>query len=75
VDRASGYRYYSVSQLPRLNRIMALKDLGFTLPQIEHVLNANPTLDALRGMITLKKDRVNAFAWLNYAVLGIAYRY
>jgi DNA-binding transcriptional MerR regulator len=55
VDQASGYRYYSISQLPRLNRIMALKDLGFTLPQIEHVLNEKPTLDALRGMLTLKQ--------------------
>lgn len=55
VDQASGYRYYSISQLPRLNRIMALKDLGFTLPQIEHVLNTQPTLDALRGMLALKQ--------------------
>src|SRR5258706_14841 len=28
VDSWTGYRYYSVSQLPRLNRILALKDLG-----------------------------------------------
>lgn len=55
VDQTSGYRYYSISQLPRLDRIMALKDLGFTLPQIEHVLNKNPTLDALRGMLALKQ--------------------
>ena len=26
VDRCTGYRYYSVAQLPRLNRILALKD-------------------------------------------------
>ena len=31
VDRFSGYRYYDIDQLPRLNRILALKDLGFTL--------------------------------------------
>ena len=28
VDSFTGYRYYSVAQLPRLNRILALKDLG-----------------------------------------------
>ncbi|MEZ4669857.1 MAG: MerR family transcriptional regulator [Anaerolineae bacterium] len=39
VDPLTGYRYYSVSQLPRLNRILALKDLGFSLDQIEAVLN------------------------------------
>src|SRR5438105_12762660 len=30
VDRFTGYRYYSASQLPRLNRILALKGLGFS---------------------------------------------
>ena len=33
VDRYSGYRYYSLEQLPRLNRILALKELGFSLVQ------------------------------------------
>jgi DNA-binding transcriptional MerR regulator len=28
VDRFTGYRYYSAEQLPRLNRIVALKDPG-----------------------------------------------
>ena len=31
VDNMTGYRYYSFEQLPRLNRILALKDLGFSL--------------------------------------------
>jgi len=31
VDRFTSYRYYSVDQLPRLNRILALKDLGLSL--------------------------------------------
>ena len=34
VDRFSGYRYYEAEQLPRLNRIIALKDLGLTLDQM-----------------------------------------
>lgn len=54
VDGFTGYRYYSVAQLPRLNRILALKDLGFSLEQIEQVLNGGLTLDQLRGMLTLK---------------------
>src|ERR1700712_4100059 len=53
VDSFTGYRYYSVTQLPRLNRILALKDLGFSLEQIERVLNGL-TLDQLRGMLKLK---------------------
>ena len=54
IDRASGYRYYSVAQLPRLNRILALRDLGFSLKQIGHVLNDRLSLDQLKGMLMLK---------------------
>jgi DNA-binding transcriptional MerR regulator len=54
IDNYTGYRYYSVAQLPRLNRILALKDLGFSLEQIERVLNGVITLEQLRGMLTLK---------------------
>ena len=58
VDSTSGYRYYSVSQMPRLNRIMALKDLGFTLQQIENVLNGGLTLHELQGMLKMKQAEV-----------------
>jgi DNA-binding transcriptional MerR regulator len=34
VDELTGYRYYSASQLTRLNRILVLKDLGLSLQQI-----------------------------------------
>jgi DNA-binding transcriptional MerR regulator len=50
VDHFTGYRYYSVSQLPRLNRILALKDLGFSLEQIEWVLAGGITPDQLCGI-------------------------
>ena len=33
VDRYTGYRYYTLQQLPRLNRILTLKELGFPLEQ------------------------------------------
>ena len=38
VDTFTGYRYYSVTQLPRLNRILALKDLDLSLEQITIML-------------------------------------
>lgn len=38
IDEFTGYRYYSANQLPRLNRILALKDLGFSLEQIAKLL-------------------------------------
>jgi effector-binding domain-containing protein len=55
VDRVSGYRYYSVDQLPRLNRILALKDLGFTLEQIAHMLDDRLPAEQIRGMLRLKQ--------------------
>lgn len=58
VDRTSGYRYYEVYQLARLNRIIALKDLGFSLEQIEQMLNADLTVDQLREMLKTKHAEV-----------------
>ena len=38
LDPDTGYRYYSLDQLSRLNRILALKDLGFSLERIAQIL-------------------------------------
>jgi len=54
-DRSTGYRYYSLDQLPRLNRILALKDLGFSLEQIAQALENGISLEQLRGMLRLKQ--------------------
>lgn len=62
VDSVSGYRFYSASQLPRLHRILALKDLGFSLEQIGKALDEGVSVDQLRGMLMLRQaeqqDRV-----------------
>lgn len=58
VDAATGYRYYAVAQLARLNRILALKDLGFSLDQIDHLLKSDLSLDQLRGMLILQHAQV-----------------
>lgn len=55
IDRFTGYRYYSVSQLPRLNCILALKDLGLSLAQIARLLNDALTPEQMRGMLRLKQ--------------------
>ena len=55
VDMESGYRYYSASQVPRLHRILALKDLGFPLDRIAKVIEEGVTADALRGMLMLRE--------------------
>jgi len=55
VDRYNGYRYYEVGQLSRLNRILALKDLGFSLEQVAELLQENLPTAELRGMLRLKQ--------------------
>ena len=42
VDAVSGYRYYEAAQLTRLNQLVALKDVGFTLDEIGGLLDADP---------------------------------
>jgi len=58
VDDFTGYRYYSAAQLPRLNRILALKDLGFSLEQIKLILADGLSLEQLRSMLTLQRTEV-----------------
>lgn len=62
VDPETGYRFYSASQLPRLHRILALRDLGFPLDRIAEALDSGISPDALRGMLMLRQaeqeDRV-----------------
>jgi len=58
VDRDSDYRYYTVEQLPRLNRILALKDLGFALDQIALMLHTDLSPAELRGMLQLRQAEI-----------------
>lgn len=57
-DPQTGYRYYSIRQLPRLNRILALKELGLTLDQIGALLENEISLSELRGMLAMKRAQV-----------------
>lgn len=59
VDRFTSYRYYSVSQLPRLHRILALKGLGFSLEQIGAVLAEGLTPEQMRGMLRLRHAQIS----------------
>jgi effector-binding domain-containing protein len=58
VDASSGYRFYSVDQLPRLNRIIALKDLGFGLSEIGALLDEHISTEAMRGMLRLRRAQI-----------------
>jgi DNA-binding transcriptional MerR regulator len=58
VDPVTSYRRYAAAQLPRLNRLVALKDLGLTLEQVGTVLDAQVSADELRGMLTLRRAQI-----------------
>ena len=55
VDRYSGYRFYTLDQLPQLNRILAFKELGFSLEQIAQLLDENLSIAEMRGMLRMKQ--------------------
>jgi DNA-binding transcriptional MerR regulator len=58
IDSATGYRYYSAEQMPQLNRILALKELGLSLDQIRRLLNDQVSSDEIQGMLLLKKAEI-----------------
>jgi len=57
-DPQTGYRFYSATQLPRLNRILAARELGFTLEQIMRLVDQDLPIGELRGMLTLRKAQI-----------------
>jgi DNA-binding transcriptional MerR regulator len=60
VDPTTGYRSYDARQLSRLNRIVALKGLGFTLQQVRSVLDDEVGVEELRGMLRLRRAELRS---------------
>jgi len=58
VDNFTGYRYYDHEQMTRLNRILALKDLGFSLEQIGRLLDEGLSAEQMRGMLILRRSEI-----------------
>lgn len=54
VDPVTGYRSYSIGQLRDLNRIVALRGLGFSLAETRRLLSGIGA-DELRGMLLLRQ--------------------
>lgn len=57
-DSFTNYRYYTANQLPRLNRILALRDLGFSLEQIAQMLDEGLSSEQMLGMFKLKRAEI-----------------
>jgi len=60
VDPFTGYRYYSARQIMSLNRIVALKEVGFSLEEIARILEDKLTTDQLRGMLKAQLVRAES---------------
>jgi len=59
VDPATGYRFYTAAQLRVLNRVIALKDLGFTLQQVQTMIDEKVDTGELRGMLRLRRAQLS----------------
>ncbi|AXK34603.1 MerR family transcriptional regulator [Streptomyces armeniacus] len=62
VDEATRYRHYGAEQLARLNRVIALKDLGFSLQQVAAILDDRVSAEELRGMLRLRRAELETAA-------------
>ena len=60
VDPFTGYRYYSARQLMSLNRVLALKEVGFSLEEIARIFQEKLTSDQLRGMLKAQLVRAES---------------
>lgn len=56
IDSFTGYRSYAATQLPRLNRLLALKDLGLALEQIGPFLDVDLSREQLRALLVMKQS-------------------
>src|SRR5215475_1551940 len=59
VDRDTGYRYYSATLLPRLNRILAFKKLGLSLEEIIHLLEGDLPVDRVRESLQNRRAELS----------------
>ncbi|HKP58527.1 MAG TPA: MerR family transcriptional regulator [Polyangiales bacterium] len=55
---SNGYRYYTAAQVPELNRILVLRDLGLSLEQIARCLQDGISSQELRGMLLMRRAEI-----------------
>lgn len=60
VDGSTGYRRYAPEQLADLFRVLALKDLGFTLAEVKQIVDGAIGPEELRGMLRLRRTELES---------------
>ncbi len=58
IDQFTSYRYYTIEQLPRLHRILALKDLGLSLDEIGGLLETDLPVERLHRLLVNKQRAI-----------------
>lgn len=58
IDRFTGYRYYSESQLAVCDRINELKSAGFTLAEIKRLFSGNMKSEEINALFDKKKKQL-----------------
>ena len=60
VDEVTGYRSYRFEQLAALDRILALRDLGFSLADVRELIASDSGVTALARRVRQQRSRVAA---------------
>ncbi len=58
IDPETGYRFYTMDQLPHLHRILALKELGLELIQIIQIMDESISPAAFQGMLRFRQAQL-----------------
>ena len=58
VDAFTGYRPYAPAQLDWANRLVALKDLGFSLDEVGHLLADEASEDEVLGLLQRRREEL-----------------
>jgi effector-binding domain-containing protein len=58
VDEFTGYRHYSAAQLPRLNRILALKNMGLSLDEVAKLLQEDVPVAHILDLLHAKQAEI-----------------
>lgn len=59
IDDFTGYRLYSAAQIPRLNQIITLRDMGFGVEEIERILPYYNDKDKMQAALTAKRREIH----------------
>lgn len=69
IDDSSGYRGYSVEQLPKLNRIVFLKSIGFSLNEVMELIDDDISIGKMKEM--LQKKQIDLENKINMAQINL----